>query len=266
MLLPSASSLLCGAPTMTWPAMLATRGPGAKTDVHSHHAMHLVVTRGAPITVHLESGEKLGPARGVLTAPDVPHALDARGAEVLLVFIDPESVAGAKIASAAGGAVVLLEDDEVEHLWGLAGQSSGFESLKEWTPKAVEFLARDVGKVRTVHPRVRAALRHLDTCTPDRDPSLQELADIAGLSSTRFTHAFTESVGVPVRTYLLWRKLQQAVIGIALGQPLAKVALDAGFADAAHMSRTFRRMFGTTPSELKRHSEPALVQQAASTP
>jgi AraC-like DNA-binding protein len=250
---------------MTWPAMLATRGPGAKTDVHSHHAMHLVVARGATVTVHLESGEKLGSARGVLTAPDVPHALDARGAEVLLVFIDPESVAGARIASSAGGSVVLLDDADVEHLWSLAGQGAGFEALKDWTPRAVEFLARDVDRVRTVHPRVRAALRHLETCTPDSDPSLQELADIAGLSPTRFTHAFTQSVGVPVRTYLLWRKLQQAVIGIALGHPLVNVALDAGFADAAHMSRTFRRMFGTTPSELRRHSEPELARQAAST-
>jgi AraC-like DNA-binding protein len=35
-------------------------------------------------------------------------------------------------------------------------------------------------------------------------------------------------------------------------QSLTDAAFAAGFSDAAHMSRTFRRLFGVTPSELMR--------------
>jgi AraC-like DNA-binding protein len=267
MLLPPASTVLCGIPTVTWPAMLATRGPGGMTDVHAHHAMHLVVARHGPIAVRNESGQPFGEARGVLTAPDVPHALDARGREVLVVFIDPESAAGARIVATAGGSICLLADAEVEHLWHLVDdEAAAFESLSMWAPKALDFLTRDDSQPRSVHPRVRAALKQLETLPPGTEPSLNELAQLAGLSPSRFTHAFVESVGVPFRTYLLWRKLQHAVIGIAAGHPLAKAALDAGFSDAAHMSRTFRRMFGTTPSELRRHSERPAPTVTGSTP
>jgi transcriptional regulator GlxA family with amidase domain len=64
-------------------------------------------------------------------------------------------------------------------------------------------------------------------------------------------HAFTESVGIPLRPYLAWLKLQRAAAGVAAGRQLAQVAVSAGFADAAHMTRAFRRMFGTAPSALR---------------
>ena len=56
---------------------------------------------------------------------------------------------------------------------------------------------------------------------------------------------------LPVRPYLAWLRLQRAAAAIVAGTPLATAALDAGFADAAHMSRTFRRMLGMAPSMLR---------------
>ena len=96
------------------------------------------------------------------------------------------------------------------------------------------------------------ALRRAVLADPDDDTSLPALARIAGLSDGRLVHAFRDSVGIPLRPYLLWRKLQRAVIAMARGEPLTRAAQSGGFADAAHMSRTFRRMFGMTASELQR--------------
>jgi AraC-like DNA-binding protein len=64
-------------------------------------------------------------------------------------------------------------------------------------------------------------------------------------------HAFTESVGIPLRPYLAWLKLQRAAAAIVSGSSLAEAAHGAGFADAAHMTRSFKRMFGVKPSELR---------------
>jgi AraC-like DNA-binding protein len=68
-------------------------------------------------------------------------------------------------------------------------------------------------------------------------------------------HAFTESVGLPLRPYLRWLRVQRAAAAIAAGQPLAQAAASAGFSDAAHMSRTFRDMFGLPPSALAERSQ-----------
>ncbi len=98
----------------------------------------------------------------------------------------------------------------------------------------------------------------------DSDLSLPALASAAGLSPGRLMHAFTESVGIPMRPYLLWLKLQRACALIVAGAPLGDAAHAAGFADAAHMTRTFRRMFGATPSRMRPRGRQPVGSSAAS--
>ncbi len=90
---------------------------------------------------------------------------------------------------------------------------------------------------------------------PEADLSLAALAARARLSPGRFMHAFTATAGIPLRPWLRWLKLERAGAGIAAGLPLGEAAHGAGFSDAAHMTRTFRRMFGVTPSQLRRGSQ-----------
>ena len=79
---------------------------------------------------------------------------------------------------------------------------------------------------------------------------VSKAADIACLSESRFSHLFVAEVGLPFRTYMLWRRLMVAVNGIASGTNLTSAAHDAGFADSSHFSRTFLRMFGVPASLL----------------
>jgi AraC-like DNA-binding protein len=64
-------------------------------------------------------------------------------------------------------------------------------------------------------------------------------------------HVFTTSLGIPIRPYLLRLRVQQAAGAIAAGRTVTEAAHVAGFADAPHLTRTFRRVFGITPRELK---------------
>jgi len=65
-------------------------------------------------------------------------------------------------------------------------------------------------------------------------------------------HLFTKSVGVPLRPYVLWLRLQCGARALALGKSVADAAHAAGFSDAAHFTRTFRRMIGATPRQILR--------------
>jgi AraC-like DNA-binding protein len=82
------------------------------------------------------------------------------------------------------------------------------------------------------------------------DFSLRTLAGISGLSQSRFMHVFTESMGVPLRPYVLWLRLQRACCDLMGGASVTTAAHNAGFSDAAHLTRTFRRMLGMTPTDL----------------
>ncbi|HEX4462935.1 MAG TPA: helix-turn-helix domain-containing protein, partial [Polyangia bacterium] len=120
-----------------------------------------------------------------------------------------------------------------------------------FTRRAVALLGGEPSAARPIHPRVRRILRRLREQSAIDDVSLAALSDSAGLSPGRLMHVFTESVGIPLRPYVLWLKLQRAAAAIAGRLPLARAASAAGFADAAHMSRTFRRMLGLSPSALR---------------
>jgi AraC-like DNA-binding protein len=60
-----------------------------------------------------------------------------------------------------------------------------------------------------------------------------------------------EETGLPFRTYVLWLRLIRAADAHAGGLSLTEAAQDAGFADSAHLSRTFKRMFGIPAAALE---------------
>src|SRR5690606_31940255 len=82
--------------------------------------------------------------------------------------------------------------------------------------------------------------------------SLDDAADMACLSPTRFAHVFRDQVGLPFSRYILWRKLTRAMVAIASERTIAAAAHAADFADAAHLTRTCYQMVGMVPSALMR--------------
>lgn len=187
-----------------------------------------------------------------MTAPDVPHALDAAGVEVLLVFVDPESDVGRTLVAALPGPVQAIPAPLRDELVRTDPAALFGEAGTAWCERLVAALTegRTVPPRAPLHPRVRTVLRLLRERLPDGDVSLASLATEVGLSPSRLMHAFTSSVGLPLRPYLAWLRLQRAAGALVGGAPLADAAAVAGFSDAAHMSRMFRRMLGMPPSAL----------------
>ena len=102
-----------------------------------------------------------------------------------------------------------------------------------------------------IHPRVNRVLKYLrEKLGVSDDVSLKRLAGISSLSQSHFMHIFTESVGVPLRPYILWLRLQRAACDLLDGATVTSAAHNAGFSDGAHLTRTFRRMLGLTPTDL----------------
>jgi AraC-like DNA-binding protein len=117
----------------------------------------------------------------------------------------------------------------------------------------------------SVHPRINRTLRLI----PGRlealqDVSLKTLADLSGLSTSRFMHLFTEAAGVPLRQYILRLRLQRACVELLAGTTVTLAACSAGFSDASHLTKTFRRMLGVTPTALFPRNRSSVADQKIS--
>jgi AraC-like DNA-binding protein len=75
-----------------------------------------------------------------------------------------------------------------------------------------------------------------------------ELAERLRLGRTQAMRAFKAATGMTFREFKRWTALCAATRLIAGGQLVRTAAMDAGFADTAHLTRTFRTAFGTTPT------------------
>ena len=74
-----------------------------------------------------------------------------------------------------------------------------------------------------------------------------ELEDVSGLDRYTIARQFRRQFGTSPHRYLLMRRLGSARERISLGEPLADIAADTGFADQAHFSRHFKKAYGLTP-------------------
>lgn len=77
---------------------------------------------------------------------------------------------------------------------------------------------------------------------------VRDVAAVAQLSPGYFSRAFKRSFGASPRAYALRCRVERAQRSmLASSQPLSQIALDCGFADQAHLTRTFRRFVGEPP-------------------
>jgi len=100
-------------------------------------------------------------------------------------------------------------------------------------------------RLRGEHAAVRRAEAHLRERW-DRPVPLAQLAAVAGLSRFELVRRFGAQVGVPPHAFQLGLRVERARVLLAAGDPPA-VAGRCGFHDQAHLTRTFRRLVGTTP-------------------
>ena len=87
----------------------------------------------------------------------------------------------------------------------------------------------------------------------DGDLALANLAEECRLSPGRFMRAFKKSFGVPVRRYLLHKRVEAAKsLLLHSNEPLLTVALEVGFSDQPAFNRSFREIVGTSPGQWRR--------------
>ena len=219
----------------------------ADSGWHAHRALQLVQALAAPF--RLETTQGASDLRFALIAPGERHRLCGAGAPLAHLFIDcgPRAYAtwrarGGHPQPPGGDLAALLA------ALGARGENErerAHELARAWCQHSLPGLAPDA-----LDPRIERALQQVD-----RDPTAahghRQLAAAVHLSASRFAALFRDQLGMPVRNYVLWRRLLHAVTLLERGVSVTEAAHASGFADAAHLSRSFRKVLGAAPSAVE---------------
>jgi transcriptional regulator GlxA family with amidase domain len=100
-------------------------------------------------------------------------------------------------------------------------------------------------------PRVRRALSIIEQNLSE-PLDLADLAARVGLSPRQLGRLFLAEVGASVQEHARRQRLAHGAALLAQGdRPVAEIAQDCGFTDAAHFTRAFRARYGMTPAKAR---------------
>lgn len=139
---------------------------------------------------------------------------------------------------------------------GAAGEPGEFEELAlRFAGAVVETLA-DAGHAAGAvsgrdERRITEAVRRIKRESHGSLP-LATLAREAAMSPYHFLRTFHRVVGVTPHQFVLRTRLHRAAVRLRLSdEPVAAIALDAGFNDVSTFNRRFRRWLGMSPGDYR---------------
>jgi hypothetical protein len=203
-------------------------------EAHAQHAITLLIGLDGDVAVNAAVR-----GRAVLVAADVTHRATAAG-PVLELAYDPEAI---RTIAVEGVRVV---DGAMRTR--IAGAVAAHRASIT-RPDVLGGLAREIGRCLAIAPPRRLDRRVAAVVEALRDPDTE--ARPPRISAAHLRALFVRDVGIPIRTYALWRRALVAM-GAFNRVDATTAAHGAGFADLAHFSRTCRRMFGAPPTALGR--------------
>jgi AraC family transcriptional regulator len=232
-----------------------------KLPVHAHELAHFcfVLAGNYKEKIGFKDSQR-APSALVFYPPDVSHSeehlvegrhflveIDARGLEKVRQYggrLNEPVVLGDKLQS-----------------WLVVRMYKEFRERDKFSALALESLVTEllIEASRQEHPvrehkpprwlkRVKEFL-HENVVIP---PNLNESAQAAGVHPTHLARVFRRFEGCTIGDYIRKIRIEQACQKILVSDDsLVEIALETGFADQTHFTRTFRRVAGITPTEFR---------------
>ncbi len=181
--------------------------------------------------------------RIALIPPDILHHLRSNG-QMLFLYLDPLSTDYSSLDTAL---LDRLNSSADATIAALAPDLPLLDEPSRFLSKVSRLF--DLPETRETDPRLERVLRAIDA-TPQDFVSVDQAADFACMSVSRFQHVFKDVTGTTFRRYRLWKRMAVVAKTLSNGGNLTEAALEAGFSSSSHLSTAFKDMFGLKPSEL----------------
>lgn len=242
-------------------------GEAAKTSFHASPAIKIVIGLDGEFRLQTKENGVWQNFKSAIIAPGQSHAIDGQNNKLALIVLVPEAkVAQPLIPILARKSLSRIPIGVVQNFLPI------FEEFDQMSVESVESekICRQMfEKIKNgeellsaeIDKRITQSIERL-RMDSENHFSVGEIAANVALSESRFSHLFTEQVGVSVRRYQLWLRLRDAIHLLANGFSLTDTAHEAGFSDSSHLTRTFRQMLGIAPSALLKHSSLFVIRNS----
>jgi AraC-like DNA-binding protein len=208
-------------------------GAAGDNEPHTHYAAQLICTEtSTPAAVKIENTRIVS---NVIFAPsNILHQIEPSDAPLYILYAEPFLLnplrEGPALINERARAITL------------------YETLRT-RPTGEKAASTSVPPVKVTDARIKAVINNIEGLL-DGPIRLSEIAQQSGLSKSRFAELFRAETQLPLRQFVLWRRLRRAILAVSTGENATGAAHAAGFSDAAHFSRTVRTMFGVTPTDI----------------
>ncbi|MGH1419160.1 MAG: bifunctional DNA-binding transcriptional regulator/O6-methylguanine-DNA methyltransferase Ada [Hyphomicrobiaceae bacterium] len=137
-----------------------------------------------------------------------------------------------------------------------AAENAGFRACKRCRPNAMT-LDQDLAR------KITAVCRIIETA--QESPKLQELADVAGLSSYHFNRVFKRHVGVTPKAYALAHRQKQVRSNLKKMESVTEAIYNAGFNSSGRFYHSAADVFGMTAKEFQNGGSSETISLAVGT-
>lgn len=238
---------------------LIFRSYGPAGHSHSHDHLQLVLPVHGSLALEIEGrGGHLDTLHGALVVPGALHVQAGDGRNRFLVVDCDSALLAPSVLDRGRSSPFLRISPALRSLLGFIDLRASGQSTVT-TPMAQHALPLLLDALFTASPAPvtgGSCLRRL--CEQIRDVPgqawpLTRMAQVAGIGLTALHAAFKREYGLSPAQWLLQQRLQLAQRQLAAGQePLAQIALQAGFSDQGAFTRAMRRSLGITPGRYRR--------------
>jgi AraC-like DNA-binding protein len=241
----------------------------ARTAVHSHQAIQLVFGTDADVRLGCSAEGPWVGGRLLLVASHQPHIMDATDVSLgVTMFIEPETVEGRALGALCPPEGITALDparaaEPLAEMFERFLARRGDAAVSASARRVVTLLTDGVEPRAVTNERIVRALAWLNEHIREQ-VTLDAVAAAVFLSPSRFRHLFVEEMGMGLRSWLLWRRFMRTWGMIMDGASISRAAHEAGFADAAHFTRTSNRMIGVAPSGFRVSHTPAALAESRS--
>ena len=237
-------------------------GPGIEPELHKHNAVQCCIALEGKLAVSTDGKEWLESSAAIIGA-NIQHSVRSNG-KVLFLYLEKESNTYQNIIDYHCGQVTCdirskpyqmdvkpLIDQINKCLKQDIHCNEKFEQIRQMT---LACFGSQLIIDRELDPRVTRALRYINTHSLVT-LSTDDIANQANLSVGRLQHLFKDNIGIPMRRYILWLRIIAVIRMANKMKNLTEAVVEAGFSDSPHFSRTFKMMFGISPSQLLTNRE-----------
>ena len=244
-----------------WRDCVLYLGDSLDPQPHRHHAMQCCIALKGQLKISASENEDWQSCQAVIIASDVQHNIANPDGPVCLLYIEKtsndyraiisrHSVVGSKQPPDSPKILdTVLPASLIKSLTEAMKSEIDSHQANKLRKECLQIFRGDVSESLELDPRISLLLKYLHE-QPSRQFTATELTKLVDLSESRLQHLFKLQIGIPIRRNILWVRLRQVLELTQLDTSLTTASHEAGFSDAAHFSRTFKAMFGITPSSL----------------